>query len=157
MFAAWTLNNVLLHTLSSGFPGTSGSLALFFCICQRWGHCMSERCLSSCYGLKCISPNSCTEAPAPGISVCASPAVITKSLWPMNYSPPDSSVRWILQARTLEWLPFPSPGNLPDPGIEPGSPAWQADSLPSEPPRKPWYLRMGLYLEIGFILKMWKS
>ena len=29
-------------------------------------------------------------------------------------------------------LPFPSPGNLPNPGIEPGSPALQADSLPSE-------------------------
>ena len=29
-------------------------------------------------------------------------------------------------------LPFPSPGDLPDPGIEPRSPAWQADSLPSE-------------------------
>ena len=34
-------------------------------------------------------------------------------------------------------LPFPSPGDLPDPGIEPGSPALQADSLPSEPPGKP--------------------
>ena len=34
-------------------------------------------------------------------------------------------------------LPFPSPGNLPDSGIEPGSPALQADSLPSEPPGKP--------------------
>ena len=33
-------------------------------------------------------------------------------------------------------LPFPSPGNLPDPGIELGSPAWQADSLLSEPPEK---------------------
>ena len=30
-------------------------------------------------------------------------------------------------------LPFPSPGDLPDPGIQPGSPALQADSLPSEP------------------------
>ena len=29
-------------------------------------------------------------------------------------------------------LPFPSPGDLPDPGIEPGSPALQADALPSE-------------------------
>ena len=29
-------------------------------------------------------------------------------------------------------FPFPSPGDLPDPGIEPGSPAWWADSLPSE-------------------------
>ena len=34
-------------------------------------------------------------------------------------------------------LPFPSPGDLPHPGIEPGSPALQVDSLPSEPPGKP--------------------
>ena len=33
-------------------------------------------------------------------------------------------------------LPFPSPADLPDPGIEPGSPELQADSLPSEPPRE---------------------
>ena len=34
-------------------------------------------------------------------------------------------------------LPFPSSGDLPDPGIEPGSPALQADALPSEPPLNP--------------------
>ena len=35
--------------------------------------------------------------------------------------------------------PFLSPGDLPDPGIEPGSPAFQADALTSEPPGKtPW-------------------
>ena len=33
-------------------------------------------------------------------------------------------------------LPFPSPGYLPYPGFEPGSPTLQADSLPSEPPGK---------------------
>ena len=33
-------------------------------------------------------------------------------------------------------VPFPSPGDLPDPGIEPRSPVLQADSLPSEPPGK---------------------
>ena len=47
-------------------------------------------------------------------------------------------------------LPFSSPGDLPDPGIEPKSPALQADSLLSEPPQKPnlsgrllrsWYKR----------------
>ena len=37
-------------------------------------------------------------------------------------------------------LPFPSPGDLPDPGIEPASVAQQVDSLQSEPPRKPWNL-----------------
>ena len=40
-------------------------------------------------------------------------------------------------------MPFPSPGDLPDPGIEPGSPALQADTLSSEPPGKPeYYLAM---------------
>ena len=34
-------------------------------------------------------------------------------------------------------LPFPSPGDLPDPGIEPRSPSLQADTLPSEPPGNP--------------------
>ena len=38
---------------------------------------------------------------------------------PMNCSLPDSSVHGILQARMLEWVPFPLPGNLPNPGIEP--------------------------------------
>ena len=36
-------------------------------------------------------------------------------------------------------LPCPPPGDLPDPGIEPGSPALQADSLPIDPPGKPQY------------------
>ena len=36
----------------------------------------------------------------------------------------------------LSGLPFPSPGDLPNPGFEPGSPTLQADSLPSEPPGK---------------------
>ena len=39
--------------------------------------------------------------------------------------------------------PFPSPRDLPDPGIEPGSPALQADSLPAEPQRKPKNTRVG--------------
>ena len=42
-------------------------------------------------------------------------------------------------SRQAYWsgLSFPSPGDLPDPGIEPGSPALQADSLLSESPGKP--------------------
>ena len=38
-------------------------------------------------------------------------------------------------------LPFLSPGDLPDPGIKPGSPALEADALTSEPPGKPIYLK----------------
>ena len=37
----------------------------------------------------------------------------------------------------MEWLAISSPGDLPDPGIKPMSPALQADSLLSEPPEKP--------------------
>ena len=37
-------------------------------------------------------------------------------------------------------LPFPSPGDLPNPGIKPRSPTLQRDSLPSEPSEKPRYI-----------------
>ena len=41
---------------------------------------------------------------------------------PMDYSPPDFSVHGVFQVRMLEWVPFPPPGDLPDPGIKPGPP-----------------------------------
>ena len=50
----------------------------------------------------------------------------------MDYSLPGSSVHGILWARTLDGLPFASPGDLPNPGIEPGSPELQVDSLLTE-------------------------
>jgi len=40
----------------------------------------------------------------------------------MDYNPPGSSVHRIFQAGILEWVTFPSPGDLPDPGIEPVTP-----------------------------------
>ena len=63
-------------------------------------------------------------------------------------------------------LPFPSPGDLPDSGIKPGSPALQGDSLPSEPPGKQmvknwpamqetWVQSLG-WEHITFILYMYK-
>ena len=55
---------------------------------------------------------------------------------PVDCSPPGSSIHGILQAGILEWLPFPSRGDLPNPGIEPRSPALQADAVTSEPPGK---------------------
>ena len=45
----------------------------------------------------------------------------------MDWSPLGSSS---FQARILKWVAIPSPGDLPDPGIEPVSPALQVDSLP---------------------------
>ena len=54
----------------------------------------------------------------------------------MDCSPPGPSVHEILQARILEYVAIPFSRGSSDPGIEPGSPALQAGSLPSEPPGK---------------------
>ena len=48
----------------------------------------------------------------------------------------------------------PSPGDLPNPGIEPGSPALQADTVPSEPPGKPILVKI---LKLKTELRLWGS
>ena len=55
--------------------------------------------------------------------------------WTVTYQAPRS----MGFSRQEYWsgLPFPSPGDLPNPGIEPGSPALKVDALTSEPPGKP--------------------
>ena len=62
----------------------------------------------------CCSPLSCVQL------FCDS----------MDCSPPGSSVHGISRQEYWSGLPFPSPGDLPNPGIKPTSPAWQVDSLP---------------------------
>ena len=49
----------------------------------------------------------------------------------------DHTVHGVLQARILEWVAFPSRGDVLNPEIEPRSPALQVDSLPAETPGKP--------------------
>ena len=64
---------------------------------------------------------------------------------PMDCGLPGSSVHGISQARILQWLPFPSPGDLPDPGNKLISPALAGGFFTTEPPGKPqlvfysWY------------------
>ena len=55
---------------------------------------------------------------------------------PMDCSLPGSSLHGILQARVLEWVAISFSRGLPDPGIEPWSPVFQADALTPEPPGK---------------------
>ena len=55
--------------------------------------------------------------------------------WTVAYQ--ASSVHGILGQEYWSGLPFPSPGDLSDPGIKPRSSAWEADALTSEPPGKP--------------------
>ena len=75
---------------------------------------------------------------------------------PMDCSPPGSSVHGIFQVPLSmeisrqecwrrEWVAFPFSRGFPDPGIKPGSPALQADSLLSEPPGKPMFGVLALY------------
>ena len=72
---------------------------------------------------------------------------------PVDCSPPGSSIHGILPSRQEYWsgLPFPSPGDLPDPGIKPRSPALQADVLTSEPPGKPMLCK---HLQINAVIVM---
>ena len=56
--------------------------------------------------------------------------------WTVAYQAPPSV--GFSRQEYCSGLPFPSPGDLPDPGIEPGSPAFQADALTSKPPGKPY-------------------
>ena len=68
--------------------------------------------------------------------------------WTVAYQAPPS----IEFSRQEYWtgLPLPSPGDLPDPGMKPGSPALQADILPSEPPGKPLHT-IPLPIQIQFL------
>ena len=68
----------------------------------------------------------------------------------MDYNPPGSSIHVIFQARLLGGLPFPSPWELSDPGIKPGCPTLQADSLLSEPPRNPKNMEEERKIDTGY-------
>ena len=72
------------------------------------------------------------------VCVCVLVTLILTVCDSMDCSPPESSVHGILQARILEWVAIPFSRGSSNLGIEPGSPALQADSLPSEPPEKPY-------------------
>ena len=72
----------------------------------------------------------------------------------MDYSPTGSSVHGILQAEYWSGLPFPSSGDLPNPGIKPRSPAWQTASLPSEPPGKPLLITDWVHI---LVVRIWRT
>ena len=73
-------------------------------------------------------------------------------LRPMYCTSPGSSVHGVSQARALDGLPFPSPGDLPDAGIKPVSPALAGGLITTEPPGKPkvyvflYYTHTHIYL-----------
>ena len=75
----------------------------------------------------------------------------------MDYSPPGSSVREISQARILEWVAFPSPRILSDPGTEPvfpASPALAGGFFTTAPPGKPQSLHREREIKIYYIFQI---
>ena len=72
------------------------------------------------------------------VSVCVCVCVLSCPTLcdPLDCSPPGSSVHGIFQARILEGLPFPTPGHLPDSGIEPVFLAVAGEYLTTETPGK---------------------
>ena len=76
--------------------------------------------------------------------VCVSHSVVSNSALPWTVALQAPLSMEFSRQEYWSGLPFPSPGDLPNPGIELKSPKLQADSLPSEPPGKPGILLYGL-------------
>ena len=96
----------------------------FFMMSMKHFHIQSKRVIFNLKEIKCVHED---------IWVCSVAQLCPTLCWPygLDYNPPGSSVHWIFQARILEWVP--TPGDLPNPGIELTplvSLAWWADSLP---------------------------
>ena len=95
-------------------------------------------------------PPICCSPPNPGKVKSLSCVRLFATPWTVAYQA-SLSVGFSRQ-EYRSGLPFPSLGNLPDPGIEPGSPALQADALPAEPPGKPSNSEATVYIrkELGY-------
>ena len=86
----------------------------------------------------------CSTLTASSFRIWNSSAGIPSPPLALLQDPTDFTVHGILQARILEWVAFPSPGDLPNTGIEPRSPTLQVDSLPAEPQGKPKNTGVGI-------------
>ena len=99
-------------------------------VCRMWAAWEQQRCLALC-SEQCRAWHVNSERKKVK-SLSHVPLFATP--WTVAHQAPLS----MEFSRQVYWsgLPYPSPGDLPDPGIEPRSPALQADALPSEPPGK---------------------
>ena len=140
-----------------GAPIWLGLMAGLRIICLKWLQCGGVRWLCWSVGLGVAAGRALSTHPT-----CLEPSLACDLLWllqPSSLAPilgvlshvrlfaapwpvarRGSSIHGILQARILEWVAMPSPGDLPDPGIEPGSPTSPAEAggfFTDEPPEKP--------------------
>ena len=78
-------------------------------------------------------------------------SVVSDSVTPWTIASQVPMSMGILQARILEWVATPSPGDLPHPGMEPRPPTLQVDSLPFEPPGKSLEALIAAYCDYRLI------
>ena len=98
--------------------------------CRSPRHPGSAGPIVSSLSMTCVLRNSVLVTL--GLALCAFQSCPTLCN-PMNCNPPGSCLWEFPKQEYWSGLLFPSPGDFPDSGIEPGSPTLQADSLPSEP------------------------
>ena len=75
-------------------------------------------------------------------SIVKSLSCVQLFVTPWTVASPASPSMGFSRQEYWSGLPFPSPVDLPDTGIEPGSPTLEADTLTSEPPGKPYYIKI---------------
>ena len=106
---------------------------------------VSQLCLTLCDSRDCNPPGSSVHGDSPGKSTRVGCHALLQEVFPtLGLNPDLPHCRWILYClshqgspRIREWVAYPFFRDLHDPGIEPGSLALQADSLPAELPGKP--------------------
>ena len=104
-----------------------------------------QSCLILCGPVDGSLPGSTVHWDSPGKNTGVDCPALLQKIFPTQGSNPGlPHCRCILSQlshkgspRILEWVAYPSPEDLPDPGIKPGSSALQADSLPAKPQEKP--------------------
>ena len=98
---------------------------------------VTKLCLILCNPMDCSTPGS-------SVLYCL-PEVKWKSLSRVWLFAIPRTMQSMKFSRPEYWsgYPFPSPGDIPNPGIEPRSPVLQADPLPAEPPGKPKHAGVG--------------
>ena len=90
----------ITHPPSSFLPQPPPGTLAYMDIPEHSGVLLLQ-CLYTCYSLWIAVTAVCMHA-------CEVASVMSDSLWPYGLSPPGSSVHWILQARTLDWVAMPS-------------------------------------------------
>ena len=120
-----------LHNLSSLWPPSTGHSSMF--VHREFWFLKEDRLSGSSHVGQRVgyygSREGLLDGLDPGVP-CSGPQSCLTLCYSTDCSPPGSSVHGLFQARILEWLSFPPPGNLPNPGIETASSALLANSFP---------------------------